>query len=126
MSDKWETRFNLISSFDSIIMLKDRARLIFNFDYIPERFDPKGKRKFGTYVLPSSRESNPVRRLDAEFDKDKRMLRINGVFAESGFEEDGIIGSKIADRLQEFTEFEGGEKFIYSRRKSERWAKHLA
>ena len=125
MSDKWEPRLNLISPFDNMITLRDRVQKIFNFDYILEQFVPKEKRKFGTYVLPILWDSNLVGRIDAKFDKNKKILHINGVFAESEYGKDAVIGSRLGEKVEEFAEFLDAEKVLYGKTKPEKWAKHL-
>ena len=70
---------------------------MFNFNYILEQFVPKEKRKFGTYVIPILWDSNLVGRIDAKFEKQQKTLYILGVFAEPGFENEAIIGSRLAE-----------------------------
>ncbi|QRF75256.1 hypothetical protein Thermo_00750 [Thermoplasmatales archaeon] len=125
MSDKWEARLNLISPFDNMITLRERAQRMFNFDYILEQFLPKEKRKFGTYVLPILWDCNLVGRLDAKFDRDKETLNIKGVFAEPKFHKDTIIGINLHKKVEEFAEFLGAEKILYGKEKPEKWAKYL-
>ena len=108
-----------------MITLRDRVQKIFNFDYILEQFVPKEKRKFGTYVLPILWDSNLVGRIDAKFDKNKKILHINGVFAESEYGKDAVIGSRLGEKVEEFAEFLDAEKVLYGKTKPEKWAKHL-
>lgn len=126
MSDKWEPRLNLISPFDNMITLRDRAQRMFNFDYILEQFVPKEKRKYGTYVLPILWDSNLVGRIDAKLDKARRTLNINGVFAEPGYDNDAVIGNKLQERIEDFAKFLGAELVIFSEKKPEKWSQYLA
>ncbi len=125
ISDKWEPRLNLISPFDNMITLRDRTKRMFNFDYILEQFVPKEKRKFGTYVLPILWDSSLVGRVDAKLDKGEKTLKINGVFAEPGFENDAQIGCKLQERIDDFVNFLGAERVIYAEKKPEKWARYL-
>jgi uncharacterized protein YcaQ len=125
ISDKWEPRLNLISPFDNMITLRDRTKRMFNFDYILEQFVPKEKRKFGTYVLPILWDSSLVGRVDAKLDKGEKTLKINGVFAEPGFENDAQIGCKLQERIDDFANFLGAERVIYAEKKPEKWARYL-
>ncbi|MGC8515683.1 MAG: DNA glycosylase AlkZ-like family protein [Thermoplasmata archaeon] len=124
-SDKWEPRLSLVSPFDNLITLRDRTQKMFYFDYILEQFVPKEKRKFGTYVLPILWDSNLVGRIDAKFEKEQKILNINGVFAEPGFENDLNIGGRLADKVEDFADFLGAEKVSYGKIKPEKWANHL-
>ena len=126
VSDKWEPSLKLISPFDNMITLRDRTQKMFNFNYILEQFVPKEKRKFGTYVLPILWDSNLVGRIDAKFEKQQKTLYIPGVFAEPGFENEAIIGSRLAERVEDLADFLGAEKVKYGKEKPEKWAKYLS
>lgn len=125
ISDKWEQNLNLISPFDNMITLRDRAKKLFNFDYILEQFVPKEKRKFGTYVLPILWGSDLVGRIDAKLDKQGKVLNVNAVYAEPGYEYEWEIGLKLHDKLQEFSTFLGAENVAYGKIKPGLWAKSL-
>lgn len=125
MSDKWEHTLNLISPFDNMITLRDRARKMFNFDYTLEQFVPKGKRKFGTYVLPILWDSNLVGRIDAKLEKARSTLIVNAVYAEDEFKEEEEIGQELFVKIGEFARFLGAEKIEYGDKKPRAWAKHL-
>ncbi len=124
-SDKWEPGLRLISPFDNMITLRDRTQKMFNFNYILEQFVPKEKRKFGTYVLPILWDSNLVGRMDTKFEKQQKTLYVQGMFAEPGFENEAIIGSRLAERVEDLADFLGAEKVKYGKQKPEKWAKYL-
>ena len=121
ISDKWEPRLSLISPFDNVITLRDRAQKIFNFNYILEQFVPKEKRKYGTYVLPILWGSNLVGRIDAKFEKEQKTLNILRVYAEPGFENETIIGEKLACRVEDFADFLGADKVKYGKIEPGQW-----
>ena len=121
ISDKWEPRLSLISPFDNVITLRDRAQKIFNFNYILEQFVPKEKRKYGTYVLPILWGSNLVGRIDAKFEKEQKTLNILRVYAEPGFENETIIGEKLACRVEDFADFLGADKVKYGKIEPVQW-----
>lgn len=122
LADKWEPRLSLISPFDNMITLRDRTQRMFNFNYILEQFVPKEKRKYGTYVLPILWRDNLVGRIDARFEKEQKTLNILGVFAEPGFENEAVIGERLADRVEDFAEFLGADKVKYSKIEPKQWA----
>lgn len=121
ISDKWEPRLSLISPFDNVITLRDRTQKIFNFNYILEQFVPKEKRKYGTYVLPILWGSNLVGRIDAKFEKEQKTLNILRVYAEPGFENETIIGEKLACRVEDFADFLGADKVKYGKIEPVQW-----
>ncbi|MCL4451361.1 MAG: winged helix DNA-binding domain-containing protein [Candidatus Thermoplasmatota archaeon] len=121
IADKWEPWLSLISPFDNIITLRDRTQKMFNFNYILEQFVPNEKRKYGTYVLPILWGSNLVGRVDAKFEKEQKTLNILRVFAEPGFENEAVIGERLADRVEDFADFLGAEKVKYGKIEPEQW-----
>jgi uncharacterized protein YcaQ len=125
MSEKWRPEVKLISPFDNLIILRERTKRMFKFDYILEQFVPKEKRKFGTYVLPILRDSSIVGRIDAKLDSKSKTLKINGVFAEPCYGNDELIGECLQERIIDFARFLGAEKVVYGERKPEKWAKYL-
>ena len=124
-SGKWKPELKLISPFDNLIILRDRTKRMFNFDYILEQFVPKDRRKFGTYVLPVLWDSNIVGRIDAKLERGSRTLKINNVYAEPGYGDDEGIGEQLQERIVDFAGFLGAEKVVYGDGKPLKWAKYL-
>ncbi len=54
------------------------------------------------------------------------LLSLNSVFAESGIEEDPMIGGKLQEKIEEFTAFLGTERIVYGTKKPEKWSRYLA
>ena len=108
-----------------MITLRDRAKRLFNFDYILEQFVPREKRKFGTYVLPILWDSNLVGRIDAKLDKAGKILNVNAVYAEPDYGKDAEIGEKLNVRLEELARFLGAEKIAYGEVMPKQWGKSL-
>lgn len=78
----------LLSPFDPLVWDRERARVVFGFDYRLECYTPGPKRRFGYFVLPVLRRGALVGRLDA------KAHRKDGVFEVKSFHlEPGVVPS---------------------------------
>lgn len=121
----WDGNLRLISPFDNIITIRERAKRLFNFEYTLEQFFPEEKRKFGTYVLPVLWRDHLAGRIDVKLDKKKGVLNVNAVYAEPGFETDLEIPEKLNETLKEFSAFLGAEKVVIGDKSPVKWKGHL-
>jgi uncharacterized protein YcaQ len=80
--DPLPARTTLLSPFDRLIHDRDRAEELFGFRYRMEIYVPKAKREYGYFVLPVLHGDRLVGRVDPEYDRRARSLRVHGVFAE--------------------------------------------
>lgn len=126
MSDRWEDRLSLLSPFDNMITLRDRAKRMFGFDYTLEQFVPKEKRKFGTYVLPILWGHRLVGRIDAKMDRRKMCLNIKAVYAEPGYGEERSIGPLLQEKISDLGRFLDAENIVYGDKKPAGWAGSLS
>lgn len=120
-TDAWQPRVSLLAPFDNLICGRDRTSRIFGFDYVHEQFLPKGKRRFGTYVLPILWGSQFIGRVDPRLDREKEQLVINSVHAEPGAPTGRDISSEIAETLVRFADFLGAKKITYGSRVPAAW-----
>jgi uncharacterized protein YcaQ len=77
-------RVTFLSPFDRLIYDRDRAEALFGFRYRLEMFVPKAKREYGYYVLPILRGDRVIGRIEPVLDRKANVLRVNGVWWESG------------------------------------------
>ena len=96
----------LLSPFDPIVWFRERASWLFDFEYRIEIYVPKPKRKFGYYVLPFLLGDQIVGRCDLKTDRNDGVLRLLGVFAESGIDE-AAIAADLAAELQQLATMVG-------------------
>ena len=124
-SDAWEPRMSLLAPFDNLLGVRERTRRLFGFDYVLEQFLPKGKRKFGTYVLPIVWGDRFIGRIDPLMDRRNDKLLINSVHAERGAPTDEEISSKIGETIAHLGEFLGAKDVVYTSRVPKAWKKSL-
>lgn len=67
-----------------VVSARDRARRLFDFEYLWEVYTPKPKRRWGYYVLPILFRDRIVGRAEPTFDSDRGELRIPMAMWESG------------------------------------------
>ena len=79
-----DPRTTLLCPFDPILRDRARALRLFGFDYRFEAFVPEAKRQFGYYVLPILEGETLVGRLDPKFQRDRGVLRVQGLWGEKG------------------------------------------
>jgi uncharacterized protein len=75
-------RTTLLSPFDRLIHGRERAERLWGFRYRMEIYVPKEKRECGYFVLPVLRGERLVGRIDPEYDRRTRVLRVNGIYPE--------------------------------------------
>ena len=92
------SRTTALSPFDPLIADRDRARILFGFDYTIEIYVPPAKRKYGYYVLPVLHDGRLVGRIDPKMDRANETLNINGAWAEGGTGADALEAIAAATR----------------------------
>jgi len=98
-------RVTFLSPFDRLVHNRDRALALFGFFYRLEMYVPKEKRQYGYYVLPILAGDRLVGRIEPQFDRKTRVLRVNGLWWE-----DGIRPMSLERPLRSLAEFLGAER----------------
>ena len=123
--DAWEPRVALLAPFDTLICGRDRTNRLFGFDYAHEQFLPKGKRKFGTYVLPILRGDRLIGRVDPEMDHETGKLAINSVHAERGAPTGKDVSREIGEVVASLAAFLGAREVTYTSHVPTAWKSAL-
>jgi uncharacterized protein YcaQ len=82
MDEPLPARTTLLSPFDRLIHDRDRTDALFNFQYKLEMYVPKEQRQYGYFVLPALHGDRLIGRVDPEFDRKARVLRVHSLYLE--------------------------------------------
>lgn len=74
----------------SRIINRPRTEELFKFHFRMEIYVPKGQRQFGYFVMPILHGDRLIGRIDPVFDRERRQLRLNRIFAEADAPKDSI------------------------------------
>jgi uncharacterized protein YcaQ len=118
-----EQRTVLLSPFDRLVYDRERTAELFGFRYRLEMYVPAAKREYGYYVLPILHGDSLIGRVDATFERDAGVLRVDGVWAERGAPADA--GKDVAGALRELATWLGVGELRIGRRAPRAWARAL-
>ncbi|WP_026972069.1 winged helix-turn-helix domain-containing protein [Aliagarivorans marinus] len=98
-------RAQLLSPFDNLLIQRQRAKAIFNFDYQIECYVPAAKRKFGYFSLPVLWDGRLVARADCKADKKAGRLDVLHLALESSLRKTDAFLDAFEQALVEFARF---------------------
>ena len=98
-------RVTFLSPFDRLVKNRDRAEALWGFRYRLEMYVPKAKREYGYYVLPILRGDRVLGRIEPVFDRQARVLRVEGVWWEPG-----VKPVSLTRPLRDLARFLGAER----------------
>ncbi len=75
-------RVYFLSPFDNTIIMRERTKALFDFDYALECYKPKKQRTFGYFCLPVSWKNDLVGRIDLKADRKTGTLIIRNLHIE--------------------------------------------
>jgi uncharacterized protein YcaQ len=75
-------RTALLSPFDRLVYDRDRARSLFDFEYILEMYKPAEKRRWGYFALPVLHHDRLVGKLDAKADRRAGTFTISALHSD--------------------------------------------
>jgi len=78
------THTTLLSPFDPIVWDRERASVMFDFDYRIECYTPEANRTYGYFVLPILHRGQLIGRLDAKAHRALGTFEVKALFLESG------------------------------------------
>jgi hypothetical protein len=96
---------HLLSPFDNLIILRNRTREIFDFEYTLECYVPAAKRKYGYFSLPILWNGELVGRLDPKADRKNKLLIVSSLHIEKKIDDLEEFFPVLGTALKEFAAF---------------------
>jgi uncharacterized protein YcaQ len=96
-----------LSPFDPLIWDRERARVVFDFDYRLECYLPAPKRRYGYFVLPILHHDRLIGRMDPKAHRKEGIFEIRSLSLEAGIDPDEAMVSDVADTLKRFAAWHG-------------------
>ena len=81
----FEGRTALLSPFDRLVYDRNRARDLFNFEYLLEMYKPQAQRRWGFFALPVLYGDQLVGKVDATADRRSGRLRVHAIHQDVRF-----------------------------------------
>jgi uncharacterized protein YcaQ len=111
-----DTRVYFLSPFDNSLILRDRTRELFGFNYNLECYVPKNKRKYGYFCLPILWQDRFVGRIDTKADRQNKILLINNIHLEDKKIISKEFMNAFAQSLLKFRDFHNCKKIEFNRK----------
>jgi len=105
-----------LSPFDNSIILRDRTRALFDFEYSLECYMPKPKRKYGYFCLPILWHNRLVGRIDPKADRHRNVLLIQNLHLENNIDEKDAFFRNLPTAINNFAGFNKCEKVEITKR----------
>jgi uncharacterized protein len=101
------TLTTLLSPFDPLVWDRQRARVVFGFDYRLECYTPAAKRRFGYFVLPLLRRGELAGRADIKAHRRAGIFEVKALYLEAGTVPTAALVTDIAGALREAADWHG-------------------
>ncbi len=101
------THTALLSPFDPLVWDRERACVMFDFDYRIECYTPQERRVYGYFVLPVLHRGQLVARLDAKAHRADGIFEVKALFLESGVKLDDDLTVALARAVQSCAAWHG-------------------
>ena len=104
-----DDQVHLLSPFDNSIILRDRTRGLFDFEYSLECYVPKSKRKYGYFSLPILWHDHLAGRIDPKADRQRQVLLVNSIHLEKTVDAYDSFLPALAESLNALCRFNACE-----------------
>ena len=101
------THTTLLSPFDPLVWDRERASVMFGFDYRIECYTPEAKRTYGYFVLPILHRGALVGRLDAKAHRAQGVFEVKALFVEDGVRLSDAAVRVVAEAIQRCADWHG-------------------
>jgi uncharacterized protein YcaQ len=90
----------LLSPFDPLVWDRQRARELFDFDYMIECYTPAAKRRYGYFSLPILRRGQLIGRLDPKAHRTQGIFEIKALHLEEGVKVNKSLAADLAAAMR--------------------------
>ncbi|MCK9539086.1 winged helix-turn-helix domain-containing protein [Dokdonella sp.] len=101
------THTTLLSPFDPLVWDRQRAALMFGFDYRLECYTPAAKRRHGYFVLPILHRGRLVGRLDAKAHRSEGVFEVKALFLQDGVAPTTALAVGLRDAIRRAAAWHG-------------------
>jgi uncharacterized protein YcaQ len=98
-------KVHFLSPFDNLIIIRNRTKALFNFDYTLECYVPKHKRKYGYFSLPILWQGELVGLLDPKADRSDETFLVQNLHLHDNRINYKQFGPAFAQALNDFARF---------------------
>jgi uncharacterized protein YcaQ len=106
------TLTTLLSPFDPLVSDRQRARDLFDFDYMIECYTPAAKRRYGYFTLPILHRGRLVGRLDPKAHRAQGIFEIKALHLEPGVPLSEELTAGLADVLRRLAAWHGTPEIV--------------
>jgi len=103
------SRLYILSPFDNALIMRNRIKRIFGFDYTLECYLPQSKRIYGYWCLPLLYEGEFVGRIDCKANRGKGILEVIKLHWEEKVSPNRELRDVLGSALKSFASFNGCE-----------------
>ncbi|MBN2299720.1 MAG: YcaQ family DNA glycosylase [Acholeplasmataceae bacterium] len=100
-----QKRISFIAPLDNLIWDRNLIKKLFNFDYTWEVYTPAAKRKYGYYVLPILFGSEFIGRIEFDFNRSSKDLKVKNIWWENHIEPTKQILTYLDQSLADFSRY---------------------
>lgn len=112
LENEFHLGMHLLSPFDNLVIQRNRAKQIFDFNYLIECYVPEKKRQFGYYCLPILFGNRFVGRFDPKADRKTKVFSIKQLWFEDGFTPGDDFYSQFGVKVRAFAHFCGCDTVV--------------
>jgi uncharacterized protein YcaQ len=102
----------LLSPFDPLVSDRQRARDLFDFDYMIECYTPAARRRYGYYSLPILHRGQLVGRLDPKAHRAQGLFEIKSIHLEPGVRVNEELVNDLAVALHRLAAWHGTPELV--------------
>ena len=109
------THTSVLSPFDPVVWDRERASVMFGFDYRIECYVPEPKRRYGYFVLPILHQGRLIGRLDAKAHRGDGTFEVKSIHFETASKLDARVIGAVAGAIQACADWHETPKVVVRR-----------